>query len=45
MARNNPVKIWIIKQIPIIEPKLHQIDKFLGAGKSTTASFIILKIG
>lgn len=42
MARNNPVKIWIIRQIPKSEPKFHHEEIFDGAGRSMKDSLTIL---
>ena len=41
MAKKSPVKICIIKQIPNREPKFHQSEILIGAGRSTRALFII----
>jgi hypothetical protein len=45
MARNRPVISCIVRQRPRSEPKFHQAEMFLGAGKSTTAAFSGLKRG
>lgn len=45
MARNNPVRIWVIKQSPRREPKFHQTEMLEGAGRSTSASFAIFRRG
>lgn len=45
MARNKPVRIWIIRQRPSKDPKFHQIDRFLGAGRSTRLWLRIFRIG
>lgn len=45
MARNSPVTIWVIRQRPRREPKFHQAEMLMGAGRSTTASFAILIMG
>ena len=45
MARKRPVIIWTIKHRPKSEPKFHQIDKLLGAGRSTKEELIILIAG
>jgi len=37
MARNRPVKIWVIRQRPSRDPKFHQAERFLGEGRSTRA--------
>ena len=42
MAKNNPVTIWVIKHKPKIEPKFHQAEILIGAGKSTSALLAIL---
>lgn len=45
MARNNPVRIWIIKHMPNREPKFHQAEILEGVGRSTTAPLAILRRG
>lgn len=45
MAKNNPVRIWIIKHNPNKDPKFHQIEILIGAGKSTKALLAILNKG
>lgn len=45
MAKNRPVKIWVIKHSPKRDPKFHQTEILEGAGKSTNASFAIFKRG
>lgn len=45
MARNNPVRIWAIKQRPRREPKFHQTEILEGAGRSTSASLAIFNRG
>lgn len=45
MARNKPVMIWIMRQRPRREPKFHQMDRFLGVGRSTSLLFRILMAG
>lgn len=45
MARNNPVRICVIKQRPRREPKFHHAEIFEGAGRSTNAPFAILRRG
>jgi hypothetical protein len=42
MARNKPVKIWVIKHRPRIDPKFHHAEMLIGAGKSTSALLAIL---
>lgn len=42
MAKNNPVKVWIIKQSPNKDPKFHQAEIFEGAGRSTKLLLTIL---
>lgn len=37
MARNSPVRIWVIKQRPRREPKFHQAEILEGVGRSTSA--------
>ena len=41
MARNRPVRICRIRQMPSREPKFHHDEMFDGAGRSTNASLII----
>ena len=45
MARKRPVTIWAIRQSPSREPKFHHAEIFAGAGRSTNASFAILRRG
>lgn len=45
MAKNSPVIIWIIKQRPNKEPKFHQAEILIGAGKSTKALLAIFNRG
>lgn len=45
MARNSPVRIWVIRQRPRREPKFHQTEMLEGVGRSTTASFAIFRRG
>ena len=45
MARKRPVIIWIIKQSPSKDPNFHQMDKFLGEGRSIREPLIILNKG
>ena len=45
MAKNKPVAIWVTKQSPKRDPKFHQTEMFAGAGRSTKASFAILRRG
>jgi hypothetical protein len=33
IAKNNPVMIWVIKQSPLRDPKVHKVEMFLGAAK------------
>lgn len=42
MAKNNPVKICVIKHTPNKDPKFHQAEMFTGAGRSTKALLAIL---
>lgn len=39
MARNRPVRIWITRHRPSREPKFHQDDRLLGAGRSIKLLF------
>ena len=34
MARNNPLRIWIIKHKPNNDPKFHKVEILEGLGKS-----------
>lgn len=45
MAKKRPVAICEIKQRDSREPKFHQAEMFEGAGRSTSASFAIFKMG
>ncbi len=45
MARKSPVAICITKHSPSIDPKFHQIERFLGAGRSTSLLFTIFRAG
>lgn len=45
MARNNPVRIWIIKQIPSRDPKFHHDEILDGAGKSMNELLMIFMSG
>lgn len=45
MARNRPVRIWEIRHRPNSEPKFHHAEILTGVGRSTSASFAILKRG
>tara|TARA_B110000881_G_scaffold106479_1_gene93407 strand:+ start:9771 stop:10028 length:258 start_codon:yes stop_codon:yes gene_type:complete len=45
MARNIPVTICIIRQIPISDPNFHQAERFLGEGKSQRELLAILITG
>ena len=45
MAKKRPVTICATRQRPNKEPKFHQIDKLLGAGKSTNLLLAIFAKG
>ena len=45
MARNNPVRICMIKHNPISEPKFHHEEIFDGAGRSMNAWLTIFISG
>lgn len=45
MARNRPVRIWIIRQIPSKDPKFHHDEMLDGAGRSINDSFTIFISG
>jgi hypothetical protein len=42
MASIIPVISWITRQRPRMEPKFHQMDRLMGAGRSIIKLFIIL---
>lgn len=42
MARNSPVRIWMIRQMPRREPKFHQAEILDGVGRSMNEWLIIL---
>jgi hypothetical protein len=42
MAKNNPVRICVIKHRPKIDPKFHQKEMLEGEGRSTKELFMIL---
>lgn len=37
--------IWTPKHSPKRDPKFHQVEMFVGAGRSISASFTIFKMG
>lgn len=41
MAKNRPVRICIIRQIPNSDPKFHQAEILEGVGRSMNASLTI----
>ena len=45
MAKNKPVRICRIRQIPRREPKFHHAEMFDGAGKSMNELLMILASG
>lgn len=45
MARNRPVAICVIRQIPRSEPKFHNDERFEGVGRSTNDPLIIFNSG
>lgn len=45
MARNRPVMTWMTRQRPNMDPKFHQIDRLLGAGRSISLLLAILIAG
>lgn len=45
MARKRPVRSWRARQSPRREPKFHQMEMLMGAGRSTRASLAILSRG
>lgn len=45
MAKNRPVRIWIVKHTPSKDPKFHHDEMLDGVGRSINDSFIILISG
>lgn len=45
MARNRPVAICAIRQIPRRDPKFHHDERLAGAGRSIKALLIIFRRG
>lgn len=45
MARNNPVTIWMARQIPRSEPKFHHEEMLDGVGRSMRESLMIFSKG
>lgn len=45
MARNSPVRIWVIKHSPRRDPKFHHTEILDGVGRSTSASLAIFISG
>jgi hypothetical protein len=45
IARNRPVTIWVTRHSPTREPIFHQIDRFMGAGRSMRLLLTILARG
>lgn len=45
MAKNSPVRICTIKHNPNKDPKFHQEEILIGAGRSTNALLAILNNG
>lgn len=45
MASSNPVRIWVIRQIPSKDPKFHQAEMFEGEGRSIRELLMILRRG
>jgi hypothetical protein len=45
MDRNKPVTIWTTRHRPRREPKFHQAEMLIGAGRSTSALLAILMAG
>lgn len=45
MARNNPVAICAIKHNPRSEPKFHQAEMLIGAGRSMNEPLTIFNRG
>lgn len=41
MAKNSPVAIWAMRQIPRSDPKFHSEDRLTGAGRSINELLII----
>jgi len=42
MAKNKPVAIWVTRHNPKMDPKFHQAEILIGAGRSTKALLAIL---
>ena len=42
MARKIPLRSWIVRQMPNMDPKFQKWEIFEGAGKSTKEEFITL---
>lgn len=45
MARNNPVRIWVIKHSPRRDPKFQSAEILDGVGRSTNAPLAIFISG
>lgn len=45
MARNNPVRIWVIRHAPSSEPKFHHVEMLDGVGRSIKDLLRILSRG
>lgn len=45
MARNRPVAIWAIRQMPRRDPKFHQAEMLEGVGRSMNEPLIIFSRG
>jgi hypothetical protein len=45
IARNSPVRIWVMRQIPNRDPKFHQELMLEGVGRSVREELMIFKIG
>ena len=43
IARNNPVRIWVVKHKPLSLPNLQKEEMFLGAAKDIRESKNIIK--
>lgn len=45
MARNSPVRICVVRQIPRREPKFHQVERLEGVGRSVSELLMIFSMG
>lgn len=45
MAKNSPVTICVMRQMPKRDPKFHQIEIFDGVGRSIRESLMVFSSG